>query len=124
MAGNLTTGIATKQALADPEREDRYIGLLSGSYLMVPQKHTDELASSLPNLDLENGYLVRKDADPSLPLQTRAENAIPGITYTSMLVTVKPLDASSPKPKAATPPPPAASSSSSSSSSSKKSTKK
>ena len=44
MAGNLTTAVATQQALADPDREDRYIGLLSGDYLMVPQKHTDELA--------------------------------------------------------------------------------
>ena len=52
MAGNLTTAVATQQALADPDREDRYIGLLSGDYLMVPQKHTDELADALPNLSL------------------------------------------------------------------------
>jgi hypothetical protein len=120
MAGNLTTGIATKQALGDPDREDRYIGLLSGSYLMVPQKHTDELSSSLPNLVLENGYLVHKDADPSLPLQQRAESAIPGITYASMQVSVKPLDPNGAKPKPPAPPPAAASSSSSSSSSSSK----
>ncbi len=100
MAGNLTTGVATKQALADPDREDRYIGLLNGDYLMVPQKHTDELATALPNLFLEQGYLVRKDADPSLPLQARAESAIPGITYASMRVTVQPLSASDQKPNA------------------------
>jgi hypothetical protein len=75
MAGNLTSAVATQQAHADPDREDRYIGLLSGDYLMVPQKHTDELAKELPNLDLVQGYLVRKDADPNLPLQTRAQNA-------------------------------------------------
>jgi hypothetical protein len=125
MAGNLTTGVATKQALADPDREDRYIGLLNGDYLMVPQKHTDELATALPNLSLEQGYLVRKDADPSLPLQARAENAIPGITYASMRVTVQPLNADDQKPKApATPAASASSSSSSSSSSSKKTAKK
>jgi hypothetical protein len=95
MAGNLTTAVATQQALSDPEREDRYISLLSGDYLMVPQKHTDELAKELPNLDLIQGYLVRKDADPSQPLQTRAENAIPGISYASMRVSVTPLDPSS-----------------------------
>jgi hypothetical protein len=122
MAGNLTTGVATKQALADPDREDRYIGLLNGDYLMVPQKHTDELATALPNLSLEQGYLVRKDADPSLPLQARAESAIPGITYASMHVTVQPLNADDQKPKA--PATPAASASSSSSSSSKKKTTK
>jgi len=95
MAGNLTTAVATQQAMNDPDREDRYIGLLSGDYLMVPQKHTEELAKELPNLDLVQGYLVRKDADPSQPLQVRAQNALPGITYASMRVSVAPLDASS-----------------------------
>jgi hypothetical protein len=95
MSGNLTTAVATQQALSDPDREARYIGLLSGDYLMLPQKHTDELAKELPNLDLVQGFLVRKDADPNLPLQTRAQNAVPGITYASMRVSVQPLDASS-----------------------------
>ncbi len=95
MAGNLTTAVATQQAMADPDREDHYIGLLSGDYLMVPQKHTDELAKELPNLDLVQGYLVRKDADPNLPLAARAQSALPGITYASMRVSVVPLDASS-----------------------------
>ena len=94
MAGNLTTAVATQQAMNDPDREDRYIGLLSGDYLMLPQEHTDELAKELPNLDLVQGYLVQKDADPNLPLQTRAQSAVPGITYASMRVSVQPLDAS------------------------------
>jgi hypothetical protein len=95
MAGNLTTAVATQQALSDPDREDHYIGLLSGDYLMVPQKHTDDLAKELPNLDLVQGYLVRKDADPNLPLATRAQNVLPGITYASMRISVVPLDGSS-----------------------------
>jgi len=94
MAGNLTTAVATQQAHADPDRDDRYIGLLSGDYLMIPQKHTDELAKELPNLDLIQGYLVRKDADQNLPLQARAQTALPGITYASMRVSVLPLEAS------------------------------
>jgi hypothetical protein len=95
MAGNLTTAIATQQALGSPDREDHYIGLLSGDYLMVPQKHTEELAKDLPNLDLMQGFLVRKDADPNLPLAARAQNALPGITYASMRISVVPLDSSS-----------------------------
>ena len=95
MAGNLTSAVATQQALIDPDREDRYIGLLTGDYLMLPQEHTDELAKELPNLDLVQGYLVRKDADPNLPLQARAQSAVPGVTYASMRVSVQPLDASS-----------------------------
>lgn len=95
MAGNLMTGVATQQAMENPEREDHFIGLVSGDYLMVPQKHTEELAKELPNLDLVQGYLVRKDADPNLPLAQRAQNALPGITYASMRISVTPLDSSS-----------------------------
>lgn len=98
MAGNLTTAVGTQQALADPERDDHYIGLLSGDYLMVPQKHTADLAKELPQLDLVQGYLVRKDADQNVPLQTRAQSAVPGVTYASMKVSVQPIDASSAKP--------------------------
>ena len=95
MAGNLTTAVATQQAHADPDREDRYIGLISGDYLMLPAKHTEELAKEIPNLDLVQGYLVRKDADPNQPLSVRADNAVPGISYASMRISVAPLDASS-----------------------------
>ncbi len=92
MNGNLTTAVATQQAISDPNREDSYIGLLSGDYVMVAKKDTDALAKELPNLDLEQGYLVRKDADKSQPLETRAESAVPGMTYTTMRLAVKPID--------------------------------
>jgi hypothetical protein len=92
MNGNLTTAVATQQALSDPNREDSYIGLLSGDYVMVAKKDTEALAKELPNLDLEQGYLVRKDADKSQPLETRAEAAVPGMTYTTMRLAVKPID--------------------------------
>jgi hypothetical protein len=93
MSGNLTTAVATRQSMNDPEREDRYISLVSGEYLMLPLKHTDELAKELPNLDMVQGYLVPKDADPNLPLATRAQSAAPGVTYASMRVSVQPLPA-------------------------------
>ena len=94
MAGNLTTAVATQQALDDPDRDDHYVGLVSGDYLMLPQKHTDDLSKELANLDLVQGYLVRKDADPNMPLAARAQLAAPGITYASMRISVTPLDAS------------------------------
>ncbi|MGA2569237.1 MAG: hypothetical protein ABSF23_01845 [Terracidiphilus sp.] len=94
MAGNLTTAVATKQALDDEDREPQYIGLIPGDYLMVPARHVDELAKAIPNLDLVQGYLVAKDADPNLPLARRAEAAVPGVTYASMHVGVSPAPAS------------------------------
>ncbi len=95
MSGNLTTAVATQQSMNDPDREDHYISLVSGEYLMLPLKHTDELAKELPNLDMVQGYLVPKDADPNLPLLARAQNAVPGVTYASMRVSVQPLPPSS-----------------------------
>ena len=92
MAGNLTTTVATQQALDDPEREPGYIGLASGDYLMVPQRHADELSKALPNLDLVHGYLIAKDTDPNLPLAERAQSAVPCITYATMRVSVQPAE--------------------------------
>ncbi len=90
MNGNLVNAIATQQAMADPEHEPTYIGLVSGDYVMVPKKHTDELANELPNLELAQGYLVRKDANKDLPVEARAEAAIPGVTYATMHLAVSP----------------------------------
>lgn len=98
MSGNLTTAVATQQALNDPDREPAYMGLVSGDYLMVPQKHVDELAKALPNLDLTQGYLVAKDADQNLPLAQRAMSSVPGITYASMHITVQPSETNLSKP--------------------------
>jgi hypothetical protein len=98
MAGNLTSVIATRQAMSDPEHPDRYIGLVSGDYLMVPQKHTDALHAQLDDLDVVQGYLVAKNADPSLPLQSRAQNILPGITYATMRVSVTLLESGVSKP--------------------------
>jgi hypothetical protein len=102
MAGNLTHVVATQQALDDPDREPTYMGLVSGDYLMVPQKHVDELSKSLPNLDLVQGYLVAKDADPNLPLPQRAQGSVPNVTYASMHVTVQPSDTQLSKPASST----------------------
>ncbi len=101
MNGNLTTAIATQQAMSDPTRDDSYIGLLNGDYVMVAKKDTAQLAKELPNLDLTQGWLVRKDADTSKPLDSRKDDAVPGMTYTTMRLAVKPIDGSCPTSKAA-----------------------
>lgn len=52
-------------------------------------------------MDLVQGYLVRKDADPNQPLETRAQSAVSGITYATMRISVKPLETSPTKPNSA-----------------------
>jgi hypothetical protein len=95
MAGNLIPAVATKPALSDPKHGTPYIGLISGDYLMFAQQHADTLTKEMDSLDLVQGYLVHKDADPNLPLQTRAMSAVPDVSYFSMRVSVKALDSSS-----------------------------
>ena len=90
--GNPTTAVATQQALANKEYPALHIGVVAGDYLMIPQRHVTELSAELPNLTLENGYLVQKDSDPKLNLPARAEKAVPGVTYATMRINVKPAD--------------------------------
>lgn len=95
MAGNLTSAVGSQQALIDPNRGSPYVGLVSGDYLMFAQQHADTLTKELGNLDLVQGYLVHKDADQNLPLQTRAMSAVPDVSYFSMRVSVKAAESSS-----------------------------
>ena len=74
MSGNLTHAVATQQALDDPDREPTYIGLKSGDYLMVPQKHVDELAKALPSSRFDTGLPDSQGRGPqSAPCAACAE---------------------------------------------------
>lgn len=95
MAGNLTSAVATRQAMNDPNHGIPTLGLLSGDYLMFAKEHADTLAKEMENLDLVQGYLVRKDADANLPLQNRAMSAVPDVSYFSIRMSVTPLGSSS-----------------------------
>lgn len=56
LAGNLTTAVATQQAYNDNDLPAHHIGLLSGDYLMIPQRHVAELAKKKP---AESGLIAR-----------------------------------------------------------------
>jgi hypothetical protein len=105
MSSNLTWAVATKQAKADQSNAAQQIGLISGDYLMVPAKYTTQLAPLLPNLKIDQGYLVRKDANANMPVDQRAEASLEGtpIAYATMRISVSALESS-----AATPPSPSA----------------
>jgi hypothetical protein len=90
MSSQLTDVVATKQALADPDRAVSYLHLVPGEYLLVPKAHVDELKPHLSLLQLQQGYLVAKDASPSDPVSTRADQAVPGVSYTTLRISVSP----------------------------------
>jgi hypothetical protein len=98
MSGNLTTAVATKQAKADQSNDAQQIGLISGDYLMVPTRYTKQLAGLMSNLKIDQGYLVRKDADTTVPVEQRAEAALNGVplAYATMRVSVSALTQAAP----------------------------
>jgi hypothetical protein len=90
MNSQLTDAVATKQALADPDRAVNYLHLIAGDYVLVPKAHVDELKPHLAGLQLQQGYLVAKDASQSDPVSTRADQAVPGVTYATLRISVSP----------------------------------
>jgi hypothetical protein len=66
---------------------------MTGDYLLVPDVHTDELSHSLDSLKLQQGYAVKPDASTKIPLDKRADQAIPGVTYISVHFTVAKMQA-------------------------------
>ena len=114
----LTMAVATQQGLADESNDVQVLPLATGDYVLVPQAHTDELSKHLDNLVMTSGYLVQKDAPTNQPIETRAANAIPDVTYVTLKVSVKAATAASPA-KADAPAPAADSSDSSKGSASK-----
>ncbi len=98
----LTMAVATQQALGVEGTDVQALPLASGDYVLVPQAHTDELSKHLDNLDMTGGFLVQKDAPTNQPIETRAANAIPEVTYVTLHVSVKAATAP-PQPKSEAP---------------------
>jgi hypothetical protein len=90
MNSQLTDVVATKQAIADPDRAVSYLHLIAGEYVLVPKAHVDELKPHLGGLQLQQGYLVANDAKQSDPLTMRKDQAVPGVTYATLKISVSP----------------------------------
>jgi hypothetical protein len=84
MNGNLTPVIATSVTPANVPMPQDPMPLPSGYYVMVPEEHQAELNSELPNLVVQNGFLVHKDAPQTDDLQTRAKGAVQGVSYVTL----------------------------------------
>ena len=74
---------ATQRAFAESLEAENF-PLVDGSYVMVPQAHTEELAKTIPSLEMLQGLLVSKDASKTDSPLTRAMQAIPNVTYVTM----------------------------------------
>jgi hypothetical protein len=88
MNGNLTPVIATSVTPPELTMPQDPMPLTNGYYLMFPQEHQEELTKEFPNLTVQNGFLVRKDAPSTDDLHTRAKSAVQGVSYASLRVYV------------------------------------
>ncbi len=90
MNSQLADVVATKQALADPDRAVSYLHLIAGEYVLVPKAHLDELKPHFERLQLQQGFLVASDAKQSDPVTTRKDQVVPGVTYATLRISVSP----------------------------------
>lgn len=72
-------------------RSAKAIPFPPGDYVMFPSAHRALLQPEFHKLTVESGYLVNREADMSLPLAERAEQAARGLTYVTMHVNVSPV---------------------------------
>jgi hypothetical protein len=86
MNGNLTPVIATSVPPPGTLMPQSPMPLPSGYFVMLPEEHKPELTSEFDKLVLENGFLVHKDAPTSQDLVTRAQNAVPGVSYATLRI--------------------------------------
>ncbi len=95
MSSQLQDVVATRQALADPDRAISYVHLVPGEYVLVPKAHVDDLKPHIEKLQLQQGYLVATDASPDDPVSTRKDLAVPGVTYATLRISISPAAGSS-----------------------------
>ncbi len=65
------------------------VRLKSGTYLMVPRAHLDELSGAAAKFEVDRGLLVPKGTD-EFGLYKAAENTLPDMTYLAVAVSVSP----------------------------------
>jgi hypothetical protein len=95
----------TQDAWNSDDRPAQAIPLPPGDYLLYPSEQAELIKPDFPNLTIEGGYLVHRDADKSSPVKNRADEAVKGLTYVTLHLSA--IDAASVKTPGTAPKPPA-----------------
>jgi hypothetical protein len=74
----------TREAWDSVDRPAQAIPFPPGDYLLYPKGQADLIRPEFERLTIESGYLLNRDADKSLPITDRAEQAAKGLTYVTM----------------------------------------
>jgi hypothetical protein len=78
----------TQDAWNSSDRPAQAVPLPPGDYLLFPKDQAEIIRPEFDKLTLENGYVVTTSADKGLPIPDRAEQAVKGLTYITMRLSV------------------------------------
>jgi len=84
MSSPLMDAVGTQAALKDPSFPPTYIPIKDGQYVMVPLEHTDKLAEKIEHLEMNQGWLVDRNDQSNRPVDQKALDTLPEITYLTM----------------------------------------
>ena len=98
MSSPLMDAAATQTALQDPSFPPSFLPLRDGQYVMVPVEHTDKLEATLPHLEINQGWLVDRNDKSNRPVDQKAHDSIPDVTYLTLQVKVTPITAQAASP--------------------------
>jgi len=84
MSSPLIDAAATQAALKDPNFPPTFVPIKDGQYVMVPLDHTDDLAKKMPDLEVNQGWLVDRSDNSNRPVDKKAQDTIPQVTYLTL----------------------------------------
>jgi len=91
MSSPLMDAAATQSALKDPSFPPTFVPIKDGQYAMVPLEHTEALAEKLPHLEINQGWLVDREDKSSRPVDQKALDTLPEITYLTLQMKITPV---------------------------------
>jgi hypothetical protein len=91
MSSPLVDAAATQAALKDPSFPPTYVPIKDGQYVMVPLEHTEALASKISTLELNQGWLVDRTDTSNRPVDQKALDTIPEVTYLTLQMKIVPV---------------------------------
>jgi hypothetical protein len=91
MSSPLMDAAATQAALKDPSFPPTFLPIKDGQYVMVPAEHTDKLEATLPQLEVNQGWLVDRTDKSNRPVDQKAHDTIPEVTYVTLQMKITPV---------------------------------
>ncbi len=97
LSSPLLDAAATRASLSDGSFPPTYLPLKTGDYVVVPKESADQLTPKLPQLRVNQGYVVDATLPANQPVDQIANNSIPDVTYVSLKMTVTPINLAIPQ---------------------------